>query len=166
MYKPEQKNAHLLRLVMAGFAMTALAAYFACIAVQSYRWIFQLVIVLAVSAALFLWSRYSLTWFCYVLRQQEDGGEELVVYKGQGKKEGVMEAVLPLDSLLERVPARRGEPVGAKTPGKDWKAYAKSRYRDCTCYDYTKTFLWRDATLYIFYYGGSHIALLMELDTL
>ena len=77
-----------------------------------------------------------------------------------------MEAVLPLDSLLERVPVRRGEPVGAKTPGKDWKAYAKSRYRDCTCYDYTKTFLWRDATLYIFYYGGSHIALLMELDTL
>lgn len=164
MYKPEQKNAHLLWLVMAGFAMTALAAYFACIAVQSYRWIFQLVIVLAVSAALFLWSRYSLTWFCYVLRQQEDGGEELVVYKGQGKKEGVMEAVLPLSSLVETVPVRRREPVGKKEPKKNWKAYARARYIGCDCYDYTRTFLWQDAVMYIFHYGGTHLALLMEPD--
>ena len=168
MYKPEQKNARLLTLVIASFALVAVAAYFGSLAVEKFRWIFQIVIILAATSALYLWSRYSLMWFSYVVRQREseDGGEELVVYKGQGRKEGVMEAVLPLDSLLERVPVRRGEPVGAKTPGKDWKAYAKSRYRDCTCYDSTKTFLWRDATLYIFYYGGSHIALLMELDTL
>ena len=168
MYKPEQKNARLLTLVIAGFALVAVAAYFGSLAVEKFRWIFQIVIILAATSALYLWSRYSLMWFSYVVRQREseDGGEELVVYKGQGRKEGVMEAVLPLDSLLERVPVRRGEPVGAKNPGKDWKSYSKSRYRDCTCYDYTKTFLWRDATLYIFYYGGSHIALLMELDTL
>lgn len=168
MYKPEQKNARLLTLVIAGFAMVAVAAYFGSLAVERFRWILQIAIILSATAALYLWSRYSLMWFAYVVRQRdgEDGGEELVVYKGQGRKEGVMEAVLPLDSLLERVPVRRGEPVGTSTPGKNWKLYARARYRDCGCFDYTRTFLWREATLYIFYYGGSHIALLMELDTL
>lgn len=168
MYKPEQKNARLLHLVIAGFALLAAAAYFGSLAVDKFRWIFQITIILSATAALYLWSRYSLMWFSYVVRQREgaDGSEELVVYKGQGRKEGVMEAVLPLSSLLERVPVRRGVPVGTKDTGKDWKAYAKSRYRECTCFDYTKTFLWREATLYIFHYSGNHIALLMELDTL
>ena len=167
MYKPEQKNARLLNLVVAGFAMLAVVSYLGALAVQSYRWIFQIVIILSATAALFLWSRYSLTWFAYLLRQREDGdgGEELVVYKGQGRKEGVMEALLPLDALIETVPVRRGAPVGIKNPGKDWKSYARSRYLGCSCYDYTKTFLWQDATLYIFHYEGAHIALLMETET-
>ncbi len=168
MYKPEQKNARLLHLVVVGFALVAVAAYFVSLSVDHFRWIFQTVIILSATAALYLWSRYSLMWFAYMVRQQEseDGGEELVVYKGQGRKEGTMEAVLPLDSILERVPIRRGEPVGAKDPQKNWKLYAKFRYRECDCYDYTKTFLWSEATLYIFYYGGRHIALLMEADNL
>lgn len=164
MYKPEQKNACLLNLVIAGCAMLAVAAYFGALAVQSYRWIFQIAIILSATAALFLWSRYTLTWFAYLLRQREngDGGEELVVFKGQGRKEGVMEALLPLDALIEVIPVHRGTPVDVKKNAKDWKSYARSRYLDCTCYDYTKTFLWQDATLYIFHYGGAHSALLME----
>ena len=116
MYKPEQKNARLLNLVIAGCAMLAVAAYFGALAVQSYRWIFQIAIILSATAALFLWSRYTLTWFAYQLRQREngDGGEELVVFKGQGRKEGVMEALLPLDALIEVIPVHRGTPVDVK----------------------------------------------------
>ena len=81
MYKPEQKNARLLTLVIAGFALVAVAAYFGSLAVEKFRWIFQIVIILAATSALYLWSRYSLMWFSYVVRQREseDGGEELKV---------------------------------------------------------------------------------------
>ena len=76
MYKPEQKNARLLTLVIAGFALVAVAAYFGSLAVEKFRWIFQIVIILAATSALYLWSRYSLMWFSYVVRQREseDGG--------------------------------------------------------------------------------------------
>ena len=38
MYKPEQKNARLLTLVIAGFALVAVAAYFGSLAVEKFRW--------------------------------------------------------------------------------------------------------------------------------
>ena len=164
-YKPEQKNARLVRLIIVGFAMAAAVGYLGSLAVGKYGWIFQTVIVLAVVAALYMWSRYTLTWFCYVFpdSEEKDTDNELIVYKGQGRKEGVMEAKLPMASLIEVVPVTRGTPVGREQK-KSWKEYARTRYLGCDCYDYTKTFLWQEATVYIFHYGDRHIALLLEID--
>lgn len=163
-YKPEQKNARLVRLVVAGCAMAAAAGYFGSIAATHYQWAFQTVIVASIAAALYVWSRYTLTWFCYVFPESGEGeAGDVIVYKGQGRKEGVMEAKLPLSSLIEVVPVHRGEPIG-KEQKKSWKEYARSRYLGCDCYDYTKTFLWQEATLYVFHYEERHMALLMETE--
>ena len=138
---PEQKNARAVGMIIAALLLGGGILYAVPHAAQAagirvISWLFDLLTIGCVVAAVFLLVRYRMTGFQYVVRtkaEAEDSGlltacaagaelnvEKLppemldfVVFRSQGARPGVMECMLGVEQLTAVVPLKR-----KKTPGR------------------------------------------------
>ena len=160
-----------------------IVGYIAGAMTQRYAWIFQLICLAGVVASLYLLLRWRMTWFVFAIRPKEDhsavwedaepalaGGLSLryapadtldfIVVKGQGSRNGVMECVLGLDSLVQAS-------VVCRKPENDVPAYSRkdilAQYPGVKVYEYIQTYRWDRAVLAVFRDGNGYAALLLDL---
>ena len=185
---PEQKNARAVGMIIAALLLGGGILYAVPHAAQAagirvISWLFDLLTIGCVVAAVFLLVRYRMTGFQYVVRtkaEAEDSGlltayaagaelnvEKLppemldfVVFRSQGARPGVMECMLGVEQLTAAVPLRRKKADGTT------KAELRDRYAEegYVSYDYTATFLADDALGLVFLDGNRYVGVIIEPD--
>jgi len=163
-----------------------IVGYIAGSVAERFAWVFQLICLTGVVASLYLLLRWRMTWFVFALRLREDstpvwegepvlaGGMSLryapadaldfIVVKGQGSRNGVMECVLGLDSLVQAAVVCRTD---SRNPEEDMPVYSRkavqSQYPGAKVYEYIQTYRWEKAILAVFRDGDGYAALLLDL---
>lgn len=188
---PEQKNRKTLyslifALWIGGVILYAVPDVCAKNGVSTPVWLFEFLAVAAIIAGVFLLIRYGMTHFTYVIRPRSDASDlgetgremafagasaadvtmirpeflDFIVTKAQGARDGAMECVLGLGDLAAVYPVKkRGN--GGMTPKQVREKYAADGF---VFYDYTVTFLLRDALELVFADGSRYVGVILEPD--
>ena len=89
---------------------------------------------------------------------------DFIVVKGQGSRNGVMECVLGLDSLVQAAVVCRTD---SRNPVENMPVYSRkavqSQYPGAKVYEYIQTYRWEKAILAVFRDGDGYAALLLDL---
>lgn len=188
---PEQKNRKtvyslIFALWIGGVILYAVPDVCAASGVTVPTWLFEALAVAAIIAGVFLLIRYGMTHFTYVIRPRSDASDlgetgretafagaaaadvtrirpeflDFIVTKAQGARDGAMECVLGLGDLAAVYPVKkRGD--GGMTPKQVREKYAADGF---VYYDYTVTFLSRDALELVFADGSRYVGVILEPD--
>ena len=175
-FSPSQKHVSLLITVYVILFIAGSAAYFFPTILASLGrtvppFPFTCGAVICFIALIFLFLRYRMTGFEYVIRPRDDGyvpaGAEaeyasdgsapldFVVYKSMGARQGAMECVLSIGDFRELIELKKGE----RTKTDVMKAFCSDGF---TYYDYTLTFLPTEAVELIFADGEKFVGIIIE----
>lgn len=190
-YIPEPKNLRSVSIIMACLLVFGGVCYAIPIVCEaqsvpvSMPWLFTLLTLISVVAALFFLIRYRMTGFTYLIRPRTDipdnGMEtvfvgspdvtqirpewlDLVVLKSQGNKPGVMECVMSLGDLAAVIP------VSCRAGGEKMTIkQVRDKYREddptgFIFYDYTLSFQFEEALELIFIDGNRYVGIILEVD--
>ncbi len=87
---------------------------------------------------------------------------DFLVVKGQGSRQGVMECVLGMDSLVQAWPVcRRASDEGELPPYQPRQI--RAQYPGVKLFEYTQTFQWDTAIVTVFRDGAGYAALLLDI---
>ena len=177
-FSPEQKNTKLLTAVIIVILVLSVISYSipSALAVEGVTVppiIFVGMGLIGFIASIFLFLRYGMTKFEYVLKPRDDAypGEavefssdaagnaplDFVVYKAMGTRHSSMECVLPIGDLIEAIPLKRGE----RSKKDVARAYSKENF---TFYDYTLTFMPDETLELVFADGNKSVGIIIEND--
>ena len=185
---PVQRNVGAVRsvlavLLLAGFVFYAIPAASGAAGVHVPAWPFTALSFACIIAAIFLFTRYRMTGFQYIIRprsETDDSGLvtaqvsgmrlnigdlppetlDFAVVKSMGARPGAMECLLGLDSLVAVLPLRRNAKDGLTKAGLRDR-YAADGY---VWYDYTLTFGIDDALALVFLDGNRYAGIIIEPD--
>ena len=146
-------------------------------------WLFSLLTLMSVAAALFILIRFRMTGFVYLITPRSDipadpmmesafAGTpditrvrpellDLVVMKYQGSRPPATECVLSLGDLAAVIPVTR---QGTTTIRTVRDQYRQRSAADFVFYDYTLTFRWEEALELIFVDGQRYVGVILEAD--
>lgn len=179
-FSPKQKNGGVLTVVI--IAIIALSVILYCmpsvliengITAPPIWFVFSGLI--GFIAAIYLFLRYSMTKFEYVIKPRDESrwGEapvfvsdasdgtaplDFVVYKAMGTRQAAMECVLPLSDLIEAVPLKKGE----RTKNDVMRAYKSEAKGGFIYYDYTLTFFPKETLELVFADGDKIVGIIIE----
>ena len=175
-FVPEQKNGSKLNFTCALILLIGCVLFFvpsvlSALEIKFPAYPFTFTSVILFIAFMFLFIRYRMTSFEYIIKPRDDGfcsadavyasdGSaplDFVVYKSIGARQGAMECVLSVADFMEAIPLRKGERSKADV----MKAFSKEGF---TYYDYTLTFMSREKLELIFLDGQKYVGIIIEDD--
>lgn len=191
-YIPEPKNLRLVNSIMAvllvfGGVCYAIPIISEARGVTVIPWLFTMLTLVSVVAALFFLIRYRMTGFTYLIRPRSDVPDDnmemetvfvgspditqvrpewldIVVLKSQGNKPGVMECVLSLGDLVAVIPVSGKAGEGRMTIKDVRDKYREKDPTGFVFYDYTLSFQLDEALELIFIDGNRYIGIILEVD--
>ena len=185
---PVQRNVRAVRsvlavLLLAGFVLYAVPPASGAAGVRVPAWPFTALSFACLIAAIFLFTRYRMTGFQYLIRPRSETDEtgfvtavasgarlnvtdlppehlDFAVIRSMGARPGAMECLLGLDALTAVYPLRRNAKDGMT------KAVLRDKYAadGYVFYDYTLTFGIDDALALVFLDGNRYVGVIIEPD--
>ncbi|MBQ4353636.1 MAG: hypothetical protein IJC71_01950 [Clostridia bacterium] len=186
---PEQKNTRTVNALTACLLLFGGIVYALPVVCKAkgtavpMPWLFSLLTLMSVAAALFILIRFRMTGFVYLITPRSDVPADpmmesafagtpditrvrpelldLVVMKYQGSRPPATECVLSLGDLAAVIPVTR---QGTTTIRTVRDQYRQRSAADFVFYDYTLTFRWEEALELIFVDGQRYVGVILEAD--